>query len=124
MTHSYTVKQMCAAFYPDERGVPGTLFQIEPERMANRNYGVIGCPYTFGQTRIKLLDMRLDAAINIVREMCSYNPLTVIETIAGLAGADDPEAYCRELAKPWNTEDIERGRIRLDNTPEDRICEL
>ena len=37
-------------------------------------------------------------------------------TALRLTVADDPEAFCRELAQPWNCESP-NGRIRLDNEP-------
>jgi hypothetical protein len=39
--------------------------------------------------------------------------------VAELCESDDPVALARSWARPWNAEG-DRGRIRLDNRPEDR----
>lgn len=118
---TYTVAQVVDAYYNDPPGYRDLIRTLEPDMMRNENYGLLIEPYLLGQHRIKLIDMRLDGDSNIVRQLCTYKLATASATLLALATADDPEAYCRELAKPWNCENIERGRIRLDNKPEDRI---
>jgi len=93
--------------------------EIPEKDMANGNYTVLVRPYTFGQFRIQLTDLRItdDYAPSghgaIVREMCTYKQDTMEKITSGLAQARDPEVYAESLVKPGNCEGP-GGRIRLD----------
>jgi hypothetical protein len=75
-------------------------------------------PYLGGQYRIQLLRMDFPMDVNIVREMCTYLPTTARMALGDLQMAEDPEEYCRTLESVYNCEAPGRGRIRLDQTPE------
>lgn len=123
--HGYTVKQVREAYYYPEKELPGVfalqcrLYNFEPHLFVNKNYGALVVPHAFGQYRIKLLDMRKMSHDNIVREMCTYQDLTMFLAISALVAAEDPEQWCRSIARPWNCEEPGKGRIRLDNKPGD-----
>lgn len=93
------------------------IFEVKPGTMVNGEYRVEVWSYAFGQYRIIL--MRRDDPITMVRQMCTYKRGMFTKTVIELASAGDPESYCEALAKPWNCE-APGARIRLDNTPEDR----
>lgn len=94
--------------------------------MANPRYSILVWPYAFGQYRIQLTDTTRQAPFapaghgEIIRELCTYSPETMKQVVAELRQAGDPESVCQSLARPWNCEYI-GGRIRLDNTKEDRV---
>jgi hypothetical protein len=88
-------------------------------------HSVLVRPYAYGQYRIQLT--RTDRPDydapeghgSIVRELCTYNRATAYLIASAIATAEEPEAYCFGLERPWNCE-YTGGRIRLDNTPADR----
>lgn len=94
--------------------------------MKNPDYTVLVHGYFLGQFRIQLTDRTLPAPGapeghgDIVRELCTYKPEIMEQTLAELAAAADPPSYCESKARPWNCE-YPGGRIRLDNVPGDRI---
>lgn len=102
------------------------IYEVQPTKMTNADYSVIVWPYAFGQFRIQLTNVAIGDPFApaphgaIVREMCTYDKQTMLDTVEKIRGSDDPEAFCRTLEKPWNCE-YQGGRIRLDNIPEDRI---
>lgn len=78
-------------------------------------------PYMLGQYRIMLIHgTDVSGFPHVTRQMCTYQRETAIDTMVKLSLAEDPEAFCRELEKPWNCE-YPGGRIRLDNRPGDRM---
>lgn len=81
-------------------------------------------PYALGQYRIMLIQGDEDVAFpNVIRQMCTYSLLTAGLVVGKLMQAVDPVEFCKSLEKPWNCE-YPGGRIRLDNTPEDRLVEM
>ena len=88
--------------------------------MENSNYSVIVQLYLFGQFRIQITDIKTPDPLappghgSIVREMCTYNPLTCAETVFNIKNAKDPEKFAESLANEKNCEHP-GGRIRLDN---------
>lgn len=96
------------------------LLAVPSDQMTSKTHTLIVMPFAYGQFRIQLT--RLDrpdpfAPIghgSIVREMCTYSPHTAGNIVLMLRLAADPEAYARELERPWNCEHP-GGRIRLDN---------
>lgn len=93
--------------------------------MRNPRYELQVWNYAFGQYRLMLLrpDMRDGLGYpTIVRQMCTYKIGTVGDVVAAIREHEDPEAYCESLARWYNCEH-KGGRIRLDNTEEDRKYE-
>jgi hypothetical protein len=96
------------------------LLEVLSDQMVSKTHTILVQPFMFGQYRIQLTRVdRPDPFApaghgSIVREMCTYNPRTVATLALFLRLAADPEAYCRELERPWNCESS-GGRIRLDN---------
>lgn len=57
---------------------------------------------------------------SIVRVLMTARPSRCISVLAHLHQSPDPEACCRHMAKPWNT-DHPDDKIRLDNEPGSRV---
>lgn len=97
------------------------LGEVPAGQMTSKTHTVLIRPYAYGQFRIQLtrLDQRDPYAPighgGIVRELCTYDARTAGRVVLMLRLAADPEAYCRELERPWNCEAAGRGRIRLDS---------
>lgn len=103
---------------------PRPYADLDRLELRHPDYTVLVEAFAFGQFRIRLTDKTkpdpyaLSGHGSIVREMCTYHLATAESTVAALAEADDPPAFCRALERPWNCE-YERGRIRLDNVEGD-----
>lgn len=101
------------------------VHQRLPQNMENEGYSILVRPYAFGQYRIQLTKVGLKDPWApkghgaIVREMCTYDQAKAHEVVDRLAEAEDPEQTAEGYAEDWNCE-YPGGRIRLDNTPEDR----
>lgn len=101
------------------------LLEARGGAMASPVHSVLVRPHLYGQYRIQLT--RTDQPDryapeghgSIVRELCTYNRATAYLITSAIAHAEEPEAYCFGLERPWNCE-YTGGRIRLDNTQEDR----
>lgn len=102
------------------------IVEVKPHSMENDTYSVLVRPYAFGQYRIQLTNATVNAFGApeghgaIVREMCTYEKDTMLGIVDSLRETETPEKFCEGLATDYNCE-YEGGRIRLDNTPEDRI---
>lgn len=100
------------------------LVEVRQGTMFSPVHTVLVRPYLYGQFRIQLT--RIDKPEpyapeghgTIVRELCTYRQDIMIETVARLAVASDPEEACRDMERPWNCDAPGRGRIRLDNEDE------
>ena len=101
------------------------LIDIPAGKLQSPRHGILVWPYLLGQYRIQLtrIDQRDPFAPaghgGIVEQMCTYKPARAAEIVLALIVQDDPEAFVRSLARPWNC-DGPGGRIRLDNEPGDR----
>jgi hypothetical protein len=90
--------------------------------LASENHTIVVRPYAYGQFRIQVCDKRIPDFDGhaIIREMCTYDAFTAVKVVEALKASNDPLEYCRSLEKPYNCEAFGIGRIRLDNTQEDR----
>lgn len=93
------------------------LHQITP--LQNEAYSLLVEGYAFGQMRIRLTDLRdhdpyaPEGHGGIVRELCTYEPMTAFLVLQVLSQVDDPEEKAHSLAHTMNC-DHPHGRIRLD----------
>ena len=98
------------------------LLEITPNLMQNKNYSILVYPFTFGQFRIRLTNVKIKDSYapeghgSIIREMCTYKNATMIETVGKLMESKEPEKTAESFATPYNCE-FPGGRIRLDNEP-------
>lgn len=121
-----TLEEQIAGLKPD--GYPDPI--TERFDLVAPHYSILVEAYMFGQHRIKLCKRMPGEPADYrehggsVREMCTYKRDVAQLTVSQLAMSPDPEAFCRTLETPYNCEVPGRGRIRLDNTEEDRPTRL
>lgn len=95
------------------------VFEIRRDKMCNPKYSIRVLPYLLGQLRIQLCSDEPDIPEDkfhgqIVREICTYKHETMLKKVTELAMSEDPLKLASSWATPKNCEDLQPGRIRLD----------